>query len=121
MHRAGKLSADRESEADALLCVRCQVSVDLHERLEHAVDVERANTDSSVLDANSHDVVVTVAADLDGAAFACEFDRVRNEIQQNLLKALGVGCDKNLVGAELNTQRQPSRLRLKRAKRVDLR
>jgi len=66
------------------------VSVDLNKRLEYALDVQQTNAHARVFDADSHDARVIVARDADAATLGSEFDRVGDEVEEYLLKSLGV-------------------------------
>ena len=63
---------------------------------------------------------VAIAGDADAAACRSEFDRVGDEIEQNLLESLSVRCHENFALALRDCQCDPFRLRLKRAKSLYL-
>ena len=119
MHGAGELSADRQSEADALLRWARQLSVDLHERLEDAVDINWPDADAGVGHTQIHHLPGDCAHHFDAAAGGSEFDGVGDQIEEDLLEPLGISCDANLIFRSRHGQRESLCLCLKRAKSLD--
>ena len=99
-HAARKILGNREAEADACMRSR-EVLIDLNEWLEDALDLICSNSLARVAHMQSdafcltcHIRCVDRARDIDATKYPItglrELDRVRNEVQQDLLELLAV-------------------------------
>ena len=79
----------------------------------------RPNPDAGVRHANAHHAGVGLARDGDAATVGRELDRVRDEIQQDLLKAVGVRGHDNAARARRHGQGQRFGFRLEGAQSLD--
>src|SRR5690348_5563269 len=82
-HRPGKIAADGEAEARALVRAR-EAPVELDEGLEDRVPLFRGNAQAGVTHADLEALWRGGAGDLDRPAGWRELDRVREEVQENL-------------------------------------
>src|SRR3954463_1680917 len=91
-HRPGEIAADREAQSSALR-ERCEISVDLHERLEDHLELIPWNTNAGIAHRHAGYRVRDDRLQLDRAAARRELDRVRQQVEQHLLGFFRVTVD----------------------------
>src|SRR5439155_2353097 len=97
-HRAGELATDRQAKTGSLNRSR-QTAVPLDEGLEDRIATLRWDAGTGVRDQDAKLVRTHLAVELDPAG-RCELDRVRDQVEDELLELLRLGprCDRRTPG-----------------------
>ena len=87
----------------------------MHVWREHTVHVGRSNTNSRIADPETDCGGVATARDSDRSARGRKLDGVRDQIEQDLLKSLGVGRHENIACRRRDHEREAIGFCLERA------
>src|SRR4051794_37113307 len=85
MHHSREVSTDCQTEPDTVVLAR-EARLHLHERLEDRAELLRRNPLAGVSDLEMNDIAVGLAVDGDLPAGLGELHRVRDEVDQNLMR-----------------------------------
>src|SRR6185437_11834189 len=112
-HRLGEIAADRQAEARSLFGVG-QTASDLHERGEDRLEVGGLDADAGIGDMQGDRLAAVLPRHLDAAAGGRELDRVRQEVNENLLYLRPIRAHRQIerVLAAMKRQLSLAKLRL---------